>query len=385
MPAKEKDSSVKTLVILLNMGGPQNKDEIHPYLKELFQDRELLKLPFQKILGRIIAWRRTPKIQERYEEIGQYSPTKKIMDEQCIEISKKLDLDRPESAPHVCVSGFRYCSPRPGEMIKKYKNAERIILFSQYPQHSCATSGSSLCDAYRWLDKQSGEEYQNKISVIDQWWDRNDYSELWAMLIKRKFDEMKASHNLNDEDIRIIYSAHSLPESYCLKKGDKYNQEIQSSMNRIEDVLKSKGLQHEGALAWQSKVGPQRTKWLTPSTPTVIAETKQKAILMVPIAFTTDHIETLDEIDIEFRGYADEVVDHFERVDCFNMEEKFIELCSRLVSEHIDNNYDSCIRPCCVNCEGNDCAAMRKYFNSHPISQNDEDYIASQSGSQQKI
>jgi len=381
MPAKEKDSSVKTLVILLNMGGPQNKDEIHPYLKELFQDRELLKLPFQKILGRIIAWRRTPKIQERYEEIGQYSPTKKIMDEQCIEISKKLDLDRPESAPHVCVSGFRYCSPRPGEMIKKYKNAERIILFSQYPQHSCATSGSSLCDAYRWLDKQSGEEYQNKISVIDQWWDRNDYSELWAMLIKRKFDEMKASHNLNDEDIRIIYSAHSLPESYCLEKGDKYNQEIQNSMNRIEDVLKSKGLQHEGALAWQSKVGPQRTKWLTPSTPTVIAETKQKAILMVPIAFTTDHIETLDEIDIEFRGYADEVVDHFERVDCFNMEEKFIELCSKLVSEHIDRSYDSCIRPCCVNCEGNDCAAMRKYFNSHPISQNDEDYIASQTDS----
>ncbi|MBT7649693.1 MAG: ferrochelatase [Opitutae bacterium] len=381
MPAKEKDSSVKTLVILLNMGGPQNKDDIHPYLKELFQDRELLKLPFQKILGRIIAWRRTPKIQERYEEIGQYSPTKKIMDEQCIEISKKLDLNRPESAPHVCVSGFRYCSPRPGEMIKKYKDAERIILFSQYPQHSCATSGSSLCDAYRWLDKQSGEEYQNKISVIDQWWDRNDYSELWAMLIKRKFDEMKASHNLNDEDIRIIYSAHSLPESYCLEKGDKYNQEIQNSMNRIEDVLKSKGLQHEGALAWQSKVGPQRTKWLTPSTPTVIAETKQKAILMVPIAFTTDHIETLDEIDIEFRGYADEVVDHFERVDCFNMEEKFIELCSKLVSEHIDRSYDSCIRPCCVNCEGNDCAAMRKYFNSHPISQNDEDYIASQTDS----
>ena len=381
MNSKKSDNPAKTLVVLLNMGGPQNKEEIHPYLKELFQDRELLKLPFQKILGRFIAWRRTPKIQERYEEIGQYSPTKKIMDEQCIEISKKLDLNRPESAPHVCVSGFRYCSPRPGEMIKKYKDAERIILFSQYPQHSCATSGSSLCDAYRWLDKQSGEEYQNKISVIDQWWDRNDYSELWAMLIKRKFDEMKASHNLNDEDIRIIYSAHSLPESYCLEKGDKYNQEIQNSMNRIEDVLKSKGLQHEGALAWQSKVGPQRTKWLTPSTPTVIAETKQKAILMVPIAFTTDHIETLDEIDIEFRGYADEVVDHFERVDCFNMEEKFIELCSKLVSEHIDRNYDSCIRPCCVNCEGNDCAAMRKYFNSHPISQNDEDYITSQTDS----
>ena len=104
MPAKEKDSSVKTLVILLNMGGPQNKDEIHPYLKELFQDRELLKLPFQKILGRIIAWRRTPKIQERYEEIGQYSPTKKIMDDQCIEISKRLGSRSARiCSPYLCL------------------------------------------------------------------------------------------------------------------------------------------------------------------------------------------------------------------------------------------------------------------------------------------
>tara|TARA_A100001011_G_scaffold70425_1_gene72066 strand:+ start:32 stop:835 length:804 start_codon:yes stop_codon:yes gene_type:complete len=261
-------------------------------------------------------------------------------------------------------------------MISEHKNAEKIILFSQYPQHSCSTSGSSLCDAYRWLDHQGNQDFRDKISVIDQWWDRDDYSELWAMLIKRKFEEMKNAHGLQDNEIRIIYSAHSLPESYCLEKGDKYNEEIQSSMNRIEEVLKSWGLNHEGALAWQSKVGPQRTEWLTPSTPTVIAETKQKAILMVPIAFTTDHIETLDEIDIEFRGYADDVVDHFERVDCFNMEEKFIELCTRLVSEHMDSEYDSYIRPCCVNCEGTDCAAMRKYFKSHPISQNDEAYLA---------
>ena len=88
MIQENNTQKIKTLIILLNMGGPQNKDEIHPYLKELFQDR-LLKLPMQKLLGRFIAWRRTPKIQERYEEIGQYSPTKRIMDEQCAEISKK--------------------------------------------------------------------------------------------------------------------------------------------------------------------------------------------------------------------------------------------------------------------------------------------------------
>ena len=107
-----------------------------------------------------------------------------------------------------------------GEMIKQYKGAKKIILFSQYPQHSCCTSSSSFCDAYRWLDKQNNSDYQDKISVIDQWWDRADYTELWAMLIQRKFEEMKKEHGLNDEDIRIIYSAHSLPESYCLEKGE---------------------------------------------------------------------------------------------------------------------------------------------------------------------
>ena len=245
MIKENNTQKIKTLIILLNMGGPQNKDEIHPYLKELFQDRELLKLPMQKVLGRFIAWRRTPKIQERYEEIGQYSPTKRIMDEQCAEISKKLDEFRPQSAPHLCVSGFRYCSPRTSEMIEQFGTAEKIILFSQYPQHSCCTSGSSLCDAYRWLDTNTEEKYREKISVIDQWWDRDDYSELWAMLIKRKFDEMKSAHDLADEDIRIIYSAHSLPESYCLDKGDKYNEEIDGSMKRIEKVLIDAGLMPE--------------------------------------------------------------------------------------------------------------------------------------------
>ena len=81
------------------------------------------------------------------------------------------------------------------------------------------------------------------------------------------------------------------------------------------------------------------------------------------------HIETLDEIDIEFRGYAEEVVDYFERSDCFNLEEEFIDLCVRLVSEHIDSDYLSEIRPCCVNCEGYDCSAMRQYFRSSPVYQ----------------
>ena len=124
MSDHNQNSTPKTAVILLNMGGPQSNEEVHPYLKELFQDRELLKLPLQKILGNFIAWRRTPKIQQRYAEIGQFSPTLKIMEDQGLKISQILDKRHPQSAPHVCVSGFRYSEPRTGRMLETFQNAE---------------------------------------------------------------------------------------------------------------------------------------------------------------------------------------------------------------------------------------------------------------------
>ena len=107
-------------------------------------------------------------------------------------------------------------NPERGEELNRLSNAEKIILFSHYPQHSCSTSGSSLCDAYRALKKHP--ELKEKISVIDQWWDRQDYTLLWAKLIESKFKTFKESHDLKDEDILILYSAHSLPEAYCLEK-----------------------------------------------------------------------------------------------------------------------------------------------------------------------
>ncbi|MAK46772.1 MAG: ferrochelatase [Opitutae bacterium] len=356
---------VKTAILLLNMGGPESASEVHPYLNELFQDKELLKLPLQKILGNFIAWRRTPFIQQRYEELGQYSPTRRIMEEQGQKIAALLDESSPETAPHVCVPGFRYAVPRTGDELERFHDAERIILFSHYPQHSCSTSGSSLCDAYRWLNENPG--LQNKISVIDRWWDREDYTDLWVKLIERKFKEFKSSHNLRDEDVLILYSAHSLPEAYCLEKGDLYNLEIKGTVQNIENKLKSRGLNHKHSLGWQSKVGPKRTKWLSPSTPEVIENSSEKAILIVPVAFTTDHIETLDEIDIEFREYVEDGKKLFSRADCFNLDDSFIRLCGKLVEEHIAENFNSSIRPCCKNCVGKDCAAMREFFGSKPV------------------
>ena len=93
----------------------------------------------------------------------------------------------------------------------------------------------------------------------------------------------------------------------------------------------------------------------------------KRQIFIVPVAFTTDHIETLDEIDIEFREYVEEAGKLFCRAECFNLEKSFIDLCGKLVQEHIAENFKSSIRPCCENCVGTDCAAMREYFSSTPV------------------
>ena len=119
-------------------------------------------------------------------------------------------------------------------------------------------------------------------------------------------------------------------------------------------------------MAWQSKVGPKQRKWLSPSTPDIIDANTHKCVLCVPIAFTTDHIETLDEIDLEFKeDHADknENIEVFDRVDCFNDMPEFTELQARIVKNHIDEDFKTQIRGQCKNCEGKDCRNMRKYRN----------------------
>merc|ERR1711981_1013911 len=138
------------------------------------------------------------------------------------------------------------------------------------------------------------------------------------------------NENLQDSDIHVIYTAHSLPEAYVTEKGDKYAQEITDTVAAVHGGALSAC---EHTLAWQSKVGPKQRKWLQPSTPDVLSSNKHKCVLLVPIAFTSDHIETLDEIDIEFKEDSEknEAIEIFARVECFNDREQFTDLLATIV------------------------------------------------------
>jgi len=356
---------------MLTMGGPESESEVRPYLRELFQDRELLRLPAQKFLGEFIAWRRTPFIISRYKELGQYSPTHDIMKKQAELISSRLDEISPETAPHACYPAFRYAQPRTEDVVLGLESndqpPEKVILFAQYPQHSCSTSGSSFCDAYRKLSSINANNPAmdfSHYSVIDRWYNLKSYTKLWSDLIEKKLEEMKEEHGLADDEIHLIYSAHSLPQDSCFVKGDEYDIEVQETVGNVEQMLRGKGWKHRSSLGWQSKVGPKKRKWLEPNTKDVIKETKEPCCVIVPIAFVTDHIETIDEIDIEFKEDADEVdaIKYFDRVECFNDKPEFANLAADIIHEHINSNYKSKIRHQCPKCEGTDCGGMRQYF-----------------------
>ena len=146
-----KDKSVKTGILMLNMGGPQKADEVQDFLTRLFLDKDIIKLPFQSKLGPYIAKRRTPSIIEKYNEIGGGSPILKWTEKQGELMCQQLDEVSPETAPHKAYVGFRYALPLTEDTLEQMEQdgVKRVVAFSQFPQYSCTTSGSSMTAIYQ--------------------------------------------------------------------------------------------------------------------------------------------------------------------------------------------------------------------------------------------
>jgi protoporphyrin/coproporphyrin ferrochelatase len=155
---------------MLNMGGPSTLPEVHDFLRRLFSDRDLIPLPFQSILAPLIARRRTPQIEKQYADIGGGSPILKYTDLQGAGMCKLLDELSPDTAPHKHYVAFRYAKPLIEETVSEIKRdgARRAVAFTQYPQYSCSTTGSSLNELYR---RSIVSEASNGVnwSVIDRW------------------------------------------------------------------------------------------------------------------------------------------------------------------------------------------------------------------------
>ena len=304
---------MKKAVILFNLGGPDKLESIKPFLFNLFNDPAIISIPliFRYPLAKFISKRRTPIAKNIYKEIGNKSPILEFTQEQ----AKSLEVNLLNKGDYKCFVVMRYWHPRAFNVIKKVReyNPEEIILLPLYPQFSVSTSGSSINE---WNDLCKKENYKVKTKTICCYPTENNFIESHISLIKKKLEVIK------NNNFKLIFSAHGLPESK-IKKGDPYQWHIEETVKEIMYKLRNKNLDH--IISYQSRVGPM--KWIGPSTDAeIIKHSKEKkGIIIVPIAFVSEHSETLVELDIEYKKLAEKNgCSFYERVPALGIEENFI-------------------------------------------------------------
>lgn len=324
-------SKVKTGIVMMNLGGPATLDEVEPFLLELFADREIIQLPFQRWLGPFIARRRTPRVRGLYASIGGGSPILRYTRAQGQGMVERLDRLSPESAPHQFYVAFRYAKPKSEDALRAMHEdgVERAVAFTQYPQFSCSTTGSSLNELWRAAGR-TGLRDAFRWSIIDRWPVHPGFIEAMTETVRAGLDTFDAAER--DRAV-LLFSAHSLPLD-VIDRGDAYPQEVGATVQRVVERL---GVTNPYVLAYQSDVGPVR--WLGPSTEQVIRRLGargEKRVLVVPIAFTSDHIETLSELDREYGEVAHEVgITHYKRAPALNDRARFLDALADIVREHL--------------------------------------------------
>jgi len=280
-------------VVLFQLGGPDSQAAVEPFLYNLFCDPDIINFPgsflARKPLAKLISTTRSKKVREHYAEIGGGSPIRRLTERQ----AKALEVALRNHISARTIVAMRYWHPSTESAIEALEAApyDELVLLPLYPHYSFATTGSSLKEWNR-LHKPSVP-----VHVIDHFFDHPDYI---AGIVERINGVLYQLPN--PEEVHLVFSAHGLPLT-LVEKGDPYPQHIQST---VRMVCEMGAWENRYVLCYQSKVGPQ--KWLQPSlTGTIerMARDGIKRMLVIPISFLTEHIETLHEINIEAREQAE--------------------------------------------------------------------------------
>jgi len=313
-------------IVLLNLGGPERIQDVGPFLYNLFADPEIIRLPIpalQKPLAWLISTLRSNKSQEAYRSIGGGSPLRRITDQQARELQSLLRQRDVDATTYVAM---RYWHPFTESAVADMKadGIEQVVVLPLYPHFSISTSGSSFRELQRL--RQGDERFaQLPLRAIRSWHDHPGYLKAMAQLIEREIDAC-----VDPSTAHVFFSAHGVPKSYVEEAGDPYQKEIESC---AELIMKTLGRENPWTLAYQSRVGP--VEWLQPYTEEALEELGEKGVkelVVVPISFVSEHIETLEEIDIEYREIATEAgVSNFRRVPALDTDPTFIASLADLV------------------------------------------------------
>lgn len=346
------DTRVALLVI--NFGGPQDASEVQSFLYELFRDKDVIPLPggsyTSEVFADLVSERRTPKIIAQYAQIGGGSPLSAMTYQQAEAVHLALRSRGIEVELHV---GMRYTRPSIMDALKQIKasGATRLVCLALYPHYSFATMGSSYNEVARAM-KQLGMETL-PTTLIPAWHDHPGYLAAMAERVKDALAEAP-------DDVHLLFSAHGLPVSF-VKRGDPYQAQVQQT---VRDVVKASGYTGPYSLAFQSKVGPAR--WLSPATDEELRRLGglgKKSVVVVPVSFVGDHIETLFELDIEYRHVAkDAGIHHYSRAGALDLHPRFIDGLADVVTRSLDVKPRACVRcllprdeahfakPTCLDC-----------------------------------
>lgn len=306
------------LLLLLNFGGPRDLAEVEPFLFNLFNDPDCIPLGAgsyaQALFADLVSSRRSPRIREQYAQIGGRSPI--VADTLAQAEALRAELARRGRHLPVRVA-MRYTEPSIAEAVKAIAQARprRVVALALYPHFSFATSGSSytvLADA---MAKAGLQDLP--VRFVPAWPEAPGYVAALADTVRQALAKAPAGVQPH-----LLFSAHGLPTSF-LKRRDPYPEQVQATVRAVVRALDWRG---SYGLAYQSKVGPAR--WLSPATDAVLqslGQAGQEAVVVVPISFVNEHIETLFELDLEYGHLAQEAgVKHFLRAPAVGQAPAFI-------------------------------------------------------------
>ena len=334
---------MKKAIILFNLGGPDKIENVEPFLFNLFNDPAILNLPtlLRYPLAKLISNRRAPIAKKIYKELGGSSPILKLTKEQSNALEIKLNQTQTKDK-YKCFIVMRCWNPRAKEVIKDVQlyDPDEVVLMPLYPQYSAATSGSSIKE---WKDICKKNNYTIKTSTICCYPTDRNFINAHTNEIIKKIKDLK--------NFKLIFSAHGLPEKN-IKKGDPYQWQVEQSVKKIVENLDNKNL--DWTLSYQSRVGP--LKLIGQSTENIIIENSKigKHIVLVPIAFVSEHSETLVELDIEYKEIAEaNGCKNYTRVPALGINEDFIKAMSELIIKKNEYKINENLYPPKIQCPSN--------------------------------
>jgi protoporphyrin/coproporphyrin ferrochelatase len=319
-----------TALLLLNLGGPDSLDAVKPFLLNLFSDPLVLDIPFgpfaRKLLARYIVWNRLEESKSFYEKIGGRSPIGPLTDQQGEALAR--ELSRRLNRPFRAYPAFRCWHPYIGEALEKAKSdgCRRIVGLSLFPQYHRATTASCILELRQLTDESSDFD----VSFIDRFAREGAYHEAVAETVR---EGLATWPEADRSRVHVLFSAHGAIKS-VIDAGDPYQEEIEATVagirERVPEVTAS-------TLSYQSRATP--SEWLQPYTDKTIQRLGQEGIkdlLVVPISFVSDHVETLYEVDILYAELAKKSgIATFRRVPSLNARPSFVAALTSLVERHL--------------------------------------------------